>query len=287
MRHDYHRLYRGLTIAIAWLAFAVFATQAVRADESVYASFSLTDDGSCERELPTFELGYDRNTDELDVRGDIRLAPAGGDCRDDSLSYNVEAERRFDFGFGFDGLVKFQASENSLAAPYAIVDDMGNVLTRADGGASDPVLLPAGRARTVLGILGASRTFDISSNSSVDLAVGRNFSPVGFADGSESQTVHVALSASIADVLGGDIGANVSFDRGDDGGQFGQADVAWTRDIDDSGWALRVAYSTNWSLNELASDAPAMATFSGLPAVNLGAPADRASYFSLGFSRAL
>ena len=205
------------------LLAAMFSSEAEGAEQSVFAAFSLVDDGSCERALPMVELGYSRSGDDHDVRGSVRTGPAGGDCRQDSTSYDLSAEQRFDFGLGgLDGLVKFQAAENSLSAPYAIADGAGNVIPRPDGGAANPVMLPAGRSKTVLGILGASMT-----SGAWNFDAGLNFAPVDWADGSTSETLHLAATGRY-EVGGGNIELAGHVDAGS-GEHFGGLSLSWDR----------------------------------------------------------
>ena len=182
-------------------------------------------------------------------------------------------------GRGFAGLVKFTAAERSVSAPYAIVDGDGAVILRPDGMAADPVLLPAGRAQTVIGALGVSYSFGAAN---IDL--GYNLVPVDWADGSRSRTAHLALAAA-ADVLGGVIDAGVSVDFGS-GGAWTESRVTWARRFAASDWGMDIGVRHVSGLAGLDTGVPATATFSGLPAIAAGPAGDTSTAVSIGVSRA-
>lgn len=244
---------------------ALAGPAALAQDQSVFASFSLLDDGSCERALPALELGFSHSTADQDIGAQVYTRPSGGDCREDATGFDFSAEQRFPFAGGLAGLVKFEARQNSLAAPYAITDADGNLLTRADGGASDPVNLPAGVSRHLAGILGVSFT-----RGCANADIGGNFAPADFADGSSSPTLHLAVNCAVAGVLGGAFEAGFSSDFGD-GGNFGSAEISWSREIGQN-WSVGLVYDYDWGLDVLLSEAPMRSSFAGLPAVNQGAP---------------
>ena len=259
-------------------ALTAFLVPTVLAQEqSVFAAFSLIDDGSCERSLPALELGFSRSDDDQDIDAQVFTRPSGGDCREDNTGFDFSAEQRFPFAGGLAGLVKFEARQNSLSAPYAINDADGNLLTRADGGASDPVHLPAGVSRHLAGILGVSLT-----RGCANADIGGNFAPADFSDGSSSATLHVAVNCAV-DALGGTFNAGFSSDVGE-GGNFGSAEIGWRREIGND-WSIGLVYDYDWGLNELASEAAMYSTFAGLPAVNQGAPQGDAGYLSVRLQR--
>ena len=249
------------------------------ADERLGFAYSWVDDGSCPDPAQVAELNYRLAGDDIDVAGNVRSAPSGGDCRLDSISYSVEAERRFDFSSRVAGLVKFTAAERSVSAPYAIVDDAGNIIARPDGMAADPVLLPSGRAQTVIGALGVSYTLGIAN---IDL--GYNLVPVDWSDGSNGRTVHVAVAVT-ADLLGGVIDGGISFDRGSGGRGWSESRLTWTRQFANSAWGMDIGVRRAAGLSELDAGIPASQTFAGLPAVAAGAASDASTAFVLGISR--
>ena len=271
------KLYSPTRISLFSLAACFLAPAALAQEQSVFAAFSLLDDGSCERSLPALELGFSRSDDDQDIDAQVYTRPSGGDCREDNTGFDFSAEQRFPFAGGLGGLIKFEARQNSLSASYAITDADGNLLTRPDGGASDPVRLPAGTSRHLAGILGVSMT-----RGCANADIGGNFAPVDFADGSSSLTLHVAVNCAI-DALGGVFEAGFSADSGE-GGNFGSAEIGWRREIGND-WSVGLVYDYDWGLNELALEAALYSTFAGLPAVNQGAPQGNAGYLSLRLQR--
>lgn len=266
-------------IAIGLFAAALFSIPpALGQETSVFASFSLLDDGSCQRSLPFLELGFSRSDADQDIDAQVNTRPSGGNCEEDATGFDFAAEQRFPFAGGLAGLVKFEARQNSLAAPYAITGADGAVLTRADGGPSDPVSLPAGVSRHLAGIGGVSFT-----RGCANADIGGNVAPVDFADGSSSPTLHLALNCAVEGVFGGAFEAGFSTDWGE-GGNFGSAEVSWSREMGRH-WSVGLVYDYDWGLDALASEAPMHAAFAGLPAVNLGAPRGHAGYLSLRIGR--
>lgn len=272
------RRFRISAAALAAFLVALGAPFALAQEQSVSASFSLLDDGSCERSLPAIELGFSRAAADQDIDAQVYTRPSGGDCREDATGFDFSAEQRFPFAGGLAGLVKFEARQNSLAAPYAITDAGGNLLTRADGGASDPVNLPAGVSRHLAGILGVSLT-----RGCANADIGGNLAPADFADGSSSPTLHLAADCAIAGVFGGTFEAGFSADFGA-GGNFGSAEISWGREIGGD-WSASVVYDYDWGLDALLSEAPAHSMFAGLPAVNLAAPRGHAGRLSMRLQR--
>ena len=272
------KLYSPTRIFSLAIIACFLAPAAMAQEQSVFAAFSLIDDGSCERSLPALELGFSRSDDDQDIDAQVYTRPSGGDCREDNTGFDFSAEQRFPFAGGLAGLVKFEARQNSLSAPYAITDADGNLLTRSDGGASDPVRLPAGTSRHLAGILGVSMT-----RGCANADIGGNFAPVDFADGSSSATLHVAVNCAVEGVLGGVFEAGFSSDVGE-GGNFGSAEIGWRREIGND-WSFGLVYDYDWGLNELASEAAMYSAFAGLPAVNQGSPQGTAGHLSVRLQR--
>lgn len=258
----------------ALLLSAFFAVQAAAGD-SVALSYGYVDDGGCPKAGHTVQATYTHASEGMDVYASVRSAPSGGDCTVDGLSYNLEAERRFAVTDTISGLVKFQAEEHSTSAPYAIVDENGRVITRGDGQAASPVTLPAGKAQTIAGILGASFSVGV-----LNIDLGYNLVPIDWADGSSGRTAHVAASAGF-DLPVGRLGLMASLDKGN--GSFGETRATLDVPIK-SGFSMAVSVSRIFGLNEIDGGEPATQEFAGLPAVLAGAPQDTATFFSVGLS---
>ena len=267
---------RVITLALGILLFP-----AAWADESVNFAYSLVDDGSCADALQTLQLGYINTSENLDIRGDVRIAPSGGDCRQDSMSYGIEIERRYDLGWGLDGMVKLGADERSVAAGYGILNDAGNLITRPDGGPASPVMLPSGRAQTITGVLGVSRDIDDMFR----LSAGLNLPGADWSDGSNSRTVHLAASTMLP-FMGGEIDAGIAVDT-DGTYDYGDARIAWTRSLADSAWDVMVSSTYSWGASNLDAGVPQYQMFSGLNAMVLGPAQDDSSTFAIGFRRSL
>ena len=279
---NYHRTSNRLgACLVSFAMFAVptlFAPFANGADGgSVDLSYSLIDDGSCEDALETMRLGYRYESETRSVYGNIDQGPSGGDCRVKRNNYTIDAQQNFPFAMGFDGMVKIGADERSVAAAYGIVDGEGNLLTRPDGGPASPVMLPSGRAFTLTGVFGACREFG-----SVETCIGRNIAGTDWHDGTNSGSWHVGLNSTF-DFLGGEIDAALSYDTGNF--DYGDARVAWRRQLADSDLSLFFATTYAWGLTNLDAGVPGMQTFSGLPAMLLpGSAQSNATTYSMGLS---
>lgn len=268
----------GLCILVLALGGIVLASSAF-ATERVSLSYAYIDDGGCPKPGQTIEGSYRLATENMDAYGSVRTAPSGGDCRTDALTYDVEIERRFSINEHINALAKFGADERSMASPYAITDGMGNVLLRPDGGASAPVVLPAGRAKTIEAIFGVSAYLG-----PVNVDLGYNLVPVDWSDGSSSGAFHAGVSV-FRQLVSGQLDVSVGLNHGN--GSFGDARVAWTRNFQDSTWGVQMAMTYAWGLNELDDGSPPEATFAGLRAVLAGSPQDDATTFSVGISKEL
>ena len=151
------------------------------------------------------------------------------------------------------------------------------MLTRADGGPSDPVVLPAGAAETILGSLGFGRDLGFAE---VEAAV--NFVPTDWADGTSGRTVHFAASSGFdvtlplpgPEDLPVAVDAEFSVDVGND--VFGGFAVSATTGV------LRAAVRHDFGLDVLDAGVPAAQTFAGLPAVALGPPQAHSTSVEIG-----
>jgi len=247
-------------------------------EDRLSVSYAYVDAGDCPEPGHTVVSEYLRSSPDTDFHARVRTAPSGGDCRVDGLSFAVGGERRFPVA-GWYAVAKFGASRQSTAAPYAIVDAQGDVLTRPDGGPSDPVVLPAGAAETILGSLGFGRDLGFAA---VEAAV--NFVPTDWADGTAGRTIHFGASSGFdvtVPLPGGPglevaVDAHFSVDVGNDA--FGEFAVSATTGI------LRAAVRHSFGLDVLDAGVPATQTFAGLPAVALGAPQAHSTSVEVGAS---
>ena len=242
---------------------------AIEGVESITFAYTFRDDGSCADpgHIVSGELLAKYEQLGLDVSAYARTAPSGGDCRVDTLSYNLSIEQSaFSFG-AWDAVAIFGADKRSTSAGYAIVDAMGNVLVRPDGRASDPVVLPAGAAETVTAAMTLCR--DIGSVN-VNLCAGVNVVPVDWADGSTGRTAH--FRATVA--LPYNVNLDVTVDAGAD--QFGDLALRWSKG------PLHVALRQAFGLNATDDGTPEMQTFAGLPVVKTGAPQSTATLLEVG-----
>ena len=257
--------FKKTKIVLAMLAaFAAFAAYTYSADESVGAYFTILNDGSCERALPTVETDYSRTGGSLEARATVRSSPFGGDCNSDALSYNLWVERQFDVGSGVGVLFKFQSSKNPLTALYALSQNQ-MVLRRAD---SAPLLtnrLPAGNAQVVNGIVGLSRAVPLIG----ELDVGINVAKTPFSDGQEGRTLHMALNRTLGiGLFGIELNTGVSLDFDANGHDYGAAYAVWSRG------SLTCKFDGSWGLNELGDGLSAFTTIRGTEWAIQGAARD-------------
>ena len=271
-----NKFFKKCIIAFIVGVVSICITFPVSADDNVNFAFSTIDDGSCEDTLSSLVLGYRHESEDRSAYGSVRQAPSGGDCRVDSVSYTVEVEQRFDFGFGVDGMVKIGADERSVAAGYGILDVNDALLTRADGRPASPVMLPSGRAFTLTGVIGGSVSYG-----QFDFDFGYNVAGVDWADGSNSNTVHLAASTTY-EFFDGELLAGISYDRGNFG--YGDFRASWSREIADTPWSVVIEVTSAFGLTKLDAGIPAMQEFAGLNAMLLpGSAKDTSSTLSIGF----
>ena len=245
--------------------------------EQIVVSWSRVDDGSCPEVGNAVSGSYTVSSDHMTVDANLRVAPSGGDCRVDGISYNATVARFVPVG-DWEGFVQFQASRHSTSAPYALVDAAGNVMTRPDGGPSDPVVLPAGAAEDLGFVVGGARDITESFN----VRVGLNLVPVDWAGGVEdSRTLHAGFTMTAlpfdVPVVSDNIDSfrfEASADFGED--VFGSASVSVTK-----GW-VNATYRYNFGLDAVDAGVPERQTFAGLPVVVQGAPQGTSSAFEVG-----
>lgn len=230
----------------------------------------------------------------LDYSAHVRTAPSGGDCRVDSLSYNLTIDQHVGQIGQFDVQASFGADKRSINAPYAITDGMGNTLARADGHPSDPVTLPAGAAETVTGALSMCHGWDNAVEADEDagveasgatwgaeLCLGGNVVPTDWIDGESSRTARVTASLQLPTVdvpmLANPVATafDLTVDAGSEG-HYGDAQLRFTSGI------LSLTVRQAFGLDEVDAGVPAMQTFAGLPAALQGAPTGSTLTVALG-----
>lgn len=270
------------TFGIAALAAVLFAGCAL-ADESLAFSYAYRDDGGCPDPGHTVSGEYSRDVGAMDVSAYARTAPSGGDCRTDSLSYNVGVSRSFATFGGFDAVAAFGADKRSTSALYALADGSGAVMARADGGPYFPATLPAGAAETVTASLGLGRQL----TDSLSVRLGANVVPVDWADHEDGRTLDLAAGLKLPDpfgFLGGEPGG-VEFDLSVNAGAevFGDAVLKWEKPIA-GGLNVRASARYAFGLDALDDGAPGTQTVNGAPFVKLGAPQDDSLVFEVGVS---
>ena len=272
------RLKNPLPIAAAAVLAALLLSPNAFAEDRLSVFWSASDDGSCDDTLHSVMASWAHDSELMDVDANVRSAPSSGDCRTDSFTYNVAAERRFTLPFGvpIEGLARFGASRTSISAPYAVVADGGGIAARADGRAAHPLTLPAGSVESVTATLGASW----SAADWLRLSLGANLAPVDWADGSTGRTVHVGVHVD-APLPWGVAELAATAEVGNEA--FGQVRAEWrVPAVADMEVSARAVY--DWGLGALASDAPAERHFAGLPVRLTGPPADDAFTVMVGIS---
>lgn len=230
----------------------------------------------------------------LDYNAHVRTAPSGGDCRIDSLSYNLTIDQHVGTIGDFDLQASFGADKRSTSAAYAITDGMGKVLARPDGGPSDPVTLPAGAAETVTGALSLCRGWDDAVEADEDAGVeaqdaswttqlcfGSNVVPTDWANGESTRTARFTASFGLPDVdvpfLDNPVSTffDATLDVGEHG-EYGDAQLRFTSGI------LALTVRQAFGLDQVDAGVPATQTFAGLPAVVQGAPTGSTLTVALG-----
>ena len=246
----------------------VMATPETPAPDSVFSErmgFALTywNDGGCRVAGKALTGTYDREADKYNAHAMVRTGPSGGDCERNATSFSVGLERRYEVARGWSAVAKFSADRRSTSAPYALVDAAGNVLTRPDGAASDPVTLPAGAADTIGGYLGISSPLF----SGLRITVAGNVVPIEWADEADSFAVHFAIAYDFAENFDFDVWTDVGRDW------YGGARASWRPSVA-SRIGTEISAGYDWGLNSVDGGEPSHQTFAGLPVVIQGAPRD-------------
>lgn len=260
-------------IFLTLLLMALVLPAVSRSESRVGIGYAALSDGTCPRTQQTVMASYDLDQPELEVRGRVRTEPAGGDCRVDTLSYEVFAARYFEVYDGaVDAMVKFGAAEQSVGAPYDLAES-GRVLPRPDGGALFTATLPAGQAKNVIGVVGLSRNIGI-----VRVGGGANLVPIDWAAHGPGRTVHLTTSA---DWRGMDAGAQIDVGAS----HFGRAHGGWRWDLDQSRLDVGVGLTYMWGLNALDNGAPPVQLIRSAQFLRAGPPQGDALIFeiSLGY----
>ena len=254
-------------------ALALSVAGPAPAQQRVGIGHTTVDDGNCAEAAHTLTAEYERESDALDLRGMVRVAPSGGDCRQDALSYDVSAARYFSAG-AVDVAVELGASEQAAAAPYALAGAGGSILLRPDGGALFGTNLPAGSARTIIGAVGLSRSFG-----PVRVTGGVNLVPVEWMQHEPGRTAHFAA--------GFDRGG-FSFDTSVDAGaaHFGEAAAAYRHALADSRFDVGIGLVYRWGIGAIDNGAPDVQLVNDSPFVRAGPPRDDSLLVSvtLGYS---
>lgn len=247
------------------IGLALLVLSSAKAQDSLSFGGTYLDDGSCEDPATTLEARYSHNGERLEVDGVIRVAPSGGDCRQDSISFDISAEYEANVWDGAcDVLGKFGASEHAYAAPYAQVVN-GMVDLRPDGNANFPVNLPSGVAKAVTGGGGVSCTSDFG-----EIDVTANIVPVDWSDGTSGQTVHLSWTKELENWEFG-----VDVDYGND--TFGDARLSWRHGI------ARINLEYRWGLNAISDGAPMYQMVRDARFQATGAPLDNLTALSVTF----
>ena len=260
-----------LVAVMVLLAMAVSAM----ADERIGVGYAMVDDGNCAINAHTLTAEYDREGEDLEVRGRVRTEPSGGDCRKESISYDVFVARYFGvFGDSIDAFVEFGANEQSAAAPYALTDESGNVLLRSDGRALFSTNLSAGSSKTIIGAFGLSKDFG-----ALRLGAGTNLVPVDWADHDSGRTLHFTAGLDV-----GDFDFDSSVDVG--ASHFGQVSTSYRHGLDGSRMDVGVGVSYYWGIGMIDNGAPAIQYITDSRFARVGAPRNDSLVVSitLGFS---
>lgn len=251
-------------------------------DEVLTFSYSFVDDGSCSDATHALSGEYRGNVKPygLNVGAYARIAPTGGNCLRDGITYRMSVDKDFAIGDGrLSATARFLADSRSTSGMYALMDEAGMaVLLREDGNALLTNSLPAGIVDTVIAALG----FALAVGEDGRLTAGGNIVPVDWADGSRTQTAHIAYDFPLGSVFGGSLGISGSVDvgnvSGDDASAFGVSSLRWRRN--DFSASLRYAFG----LNEIDGGEPAEQEIQGAAWALQGSPLDDSLTFEIGLS---
>ena len=180
-------------IFVFLVAFACMYVGPAVADELRF-SYEFDGSGGCDKDGHAYAAEYRMNRGDLSGHAFVQHKPSGGDCRRNSLNFDVGLEQDFDTGVhGIHAQAKFLAQESATARPYALVID-GAIATRADGNALFETILPAGRAQAIAAILGLSRDCSFGKVE-MECDAGFNVVPTDWAAHDEGRTAHFGLTA--------------------------------------------------------------------------------------------
>ena len=270
-----HARFAFVAVVAAVIA-AVAGAPTASAQERIGIGYSMVDDGGCPEIGHILVAEYDlRKSGVLDARGMARTAPSSGDCRQDTLNYDVSIARYFSAG-AVDILVEFGANEQAAAAPYALTLD-GVVIPRPDGQPLNVQTLPAGAATTVVGVIGLSRAVG-----PLRLSGGYNFVPLDWAvAGAVERGRSVQLGAGWDR---GGFSANLSVNVGRS--HFGGASAAYRFALD-SRFDLGLGLQHRWGINAVDNGAPDEQIIEQAVFRRVGGPRNHATFASatLGWSR--
>ena len=263
----------GMTAGIIIGAIAA-GNAAHAATDQLDLSWSWADDGSCNSSTETLSITYTLESAIMDGYGNVRQAPAGSNCEEQSLAYDVHIKRLFPLNSGADlewgAFALLGASEKSTSAPYALA---GGAL-RPDGKPMYPVPLPAGRVQTVDAVLGAGAEWR-----GLEIGLGANLLPIDWSDGESGRTIHAEVAAEFEILWGAlEVAADIDTDLG--GHAYGSNRVVWR------GFGLYAGLYHDWGLQAVAPDAPMTAEFYGVPATLVGATEDEAKRIEAGITYA-
>ena len=231
------------TLILVLSALAACVVNAV-AEDRIGFGYALVDDGTCGVTQHTLTAEYDREGEDLEVRGRVRAEPAGGDCRKETISYDVLAVRYFELEGGIDAFAEFGASEQSVGATYDLADPAGMVFLRPDGNALFSTNLPAGSAKTVIGALGLSKDFG-----ALRIGGGYNLVPVDWANHEPGRTAHLTTGLDL-----GRFDLDASVDIG--ASHFGEVSAHYRHTLDGSRMSFGWGLSYYFGIGEIDSGAP-------------------------------
>lgn len=233
----------------------------VAAQERIGFGFSHISDGNCPSVQQTMSSSYERTSDTLVLRGRVRSAPAGGDCRVDSFAYDVRIARYFAVG-GVDATVEFAAAEESTAAPYVLTRASGHVIRRPDGGALFGTSLPAGSAQTIVAAVGLSRVWN-----GMRFGALVNLAPIDWAEHAAGRTMRLTWDADwrgLYSAVGVDAGA----------ANFGAVSAGYRRALADSNFDIGAGVTHRWGLSAVDNGAPLTQMIEGSHFLRDGPPQD-------------
>lgn len=251
--------------AMAALAAAVLMLfpPPTAAQERVGIGYTMVDDGSCSQAGNTLTAEYDRESDSVDVRGMVRVAPSGGDCRQEQVSYDVGVTLYPVQSSVVDVALELGVNEQSASAPYALADMYGSILLRGDGGALFATNLPAGSARTIIAAVGLSREVG-----PVRITGGFNLVPVDWAMYESGHSVRLGAGYDI-----GGFNADASADFGAYA-NFGEVSAGYRHALEGSRFDVGIGLVYRWGIGAIDNGAPLMQLVNDSPFVRAGPPRD-------------